>query len=146
MPILNEAEAYYDRKDYMDDKMAGGKDLHAVGAGGTALLTARERTESASGAAQGADGYAGAGASRKDRRQEREVAHRRVMMATKKAVDLMPTNPRQPGDLKPFDAAITELAAATASSTRRYGRAASQARSTSQPRDILGSLREIRGR
>ena len=29
VPILNEAEAYYERKDYMDDKMEGGKELHA---------------------------------------------------------------------------------------------------------------------
>jgi hypothetical protein len=28
-PILNEASAYYERKDYKDDKMAGGKALHA---------------------------------------------------------------------------------------------------------------------
>ncbi len=29
VPILNEGEAYYDRKDYMSDKMAGGQALHA---------------------------------------------------------------------------------------------------------------------
>lgn len=45
VPILNEAEAYYDRKDYMSDNMAGGQVLHAkLVPAAMAFLAARERT------------------------------------------------------------------------------------------------------
>ena len=46
VPILHEAEAYYDRKDYLSDGMKGGKELHAklVPAAST-FLSARMKAE-----------------------------------------------------------------------------------------------------
>jgi len=46
VPILNGAAAYYARKDYTDDNMAGGKALHAkIIPAMNAFLAARARLE-----------------------------------------------------------------------------------------------------
>ncbi len=69
---------------------------------------------------------------------------RRVMMTAKKAVDLMPNDPRKPGDMKEFDAAL----AAFGDATREFDTAVRESGKSnsidSAPRDILGQLREIR--
>lgn len=145
VPILNEAEAYYDRKDYMDDKMAGGKELHAkLVPAALAFLAARDRAEVL--LEQLKELMDRQELARLEKTEGKSVKWhtRRVMMATKRAVDLMPRDPRRPGDLKPFDTAITELASATRefdTAVRESGKSGSV---DSQPRDILGSLREIR--
>ena len=65
-------------------------------------------------------------------------------VATKKAVDLLPRDPRRPGDMKAFDAAIAALAEAA----RDFDKAARESGKTSSvdrfPSSILGRLREIR--
>jgi hypothetical protein len=145
VPILNEAEAYYDRKDYMDDKMAGGKELHAkLVPAALAFLAARERAETLQEQLKELMDRQELARLEKTEGKSLKWHTRRVMMTTKKAVDLMPRDPRRPGDLKPFDTAITELAAATRefdTAVRESGKSGSV---DSQPRDILGSLREIR--
>lgn len=145
VPILNEAEAYYDRKDYMDDKMAGGKALHArLVPAAIAFLSARERAERLQEQLKGLIDTQELARLEKTEGKSVKWHTRRVLIMTKRAVDLMPQDPRRGGDLKAFDAAIVELASATRefdAAVRDSGKSGSV---DSQPRDILGSLREIR--
>lgn len=145
VPILNEAEAYYDRKDYMTDKMAGGKALHAkLVPAAAAFLAARQRAEAMQ--EQFKDVIDRQELARLERTEGKSVRWhtRRVMITAKKAVDLMPTDPRKPGDMKEFDAAL----AAFGDATREFDTAVRESGKSnsieSHPRDILGSLREIR--
>lgn len=145
VPILNEAEAYYDRKDYMTDKMAGGKALHEkLVPAATAFLAARARAEALQ--EQFKDLLDTQELARLERTEGKSVRWhtRRVMMTAKKAVDLMPSDPRRPGDMKAFDAAL----AAFGDATREFDTAVRESgKSTSidsHARDILGQMREIR--
>lgn len=145
VPILNEAEAYYERKDYMDDKMAGGKELHAkIVPAAVAFLTARARTETLQEQLKSLIDTQELARLEKTEGRSVKWHTRRVMIASKKAVDLMPRDPRRPGDLKPFDAAIAELASATREFDTAVRESGKSGTVDSQPRDILGSLREIR--
>ncbi len=145
VPILNEGDAYYERKDYMSDKMAGGQALHAklVPAAMT-FLAARARLEALQ--EQFKEVIDTQELARLEKTEGKSVKWhtRRVMMTAKKAVDLMPNDPRKPGDMKAFDAALAAFGDATRdfdTAVRESGKSNSI---DSAPRDILGQLREIR--
>ncbi len=144
-PIMNEAHDYYDRKDYMSDGASGAKRLHGqLVPAGRAFIAARDKMERQQ-------------EELKDRLDTLELARiekndgkqyrwhmKRTMILAKKAVDLMPKNPRQPGDMKDFDAAISKLADA-AREFDAYVRDTGKSGSfDSYPRDIVGRLREIK--
>ncbi len=145
VPILNEAEAYYERKDYLGDAMRGGQALHArLAPAALAFLAARERTETLMEQFKTLiDQHELARLEQSEGKSPKWHA-RRAMIATKKAVDLLPRDPRRPGDMKAFDAAIAALAEAA----RDFDKAARESGKTSSvdrfPSSILGRLREIR--
>jgi hypothetical protein len=69
---------------------------------------------------------------------------RRAMIAASRAVDLMPRDPRKPGDLKAWDDAIAALADAARdfdNAVRESGKSGSIDR---YPRSLVGRMREIR--
>ncbi|MEW6640079.1 MAG: DUF3829 domain-containing protein [Pseudomonadota bacterium] len=145
VPILNEAEAYYDRKDYMSDNMAGGKALHArLVPAAAAFLEVRAATEALQ------DQF-------KDLLDRQQLAKieategksarwqvRNTLMLAKKAVDLMPSNPKRGADLKPFDTALAAYGDAVRDFDNAVRESGKSTSIDSYPRDILGKLREMR--
>lgn len=144
-PILTEAEAYYDRKDYMSDNMTGGQALHAkLVPAALEFLAARERTNALQ------DQFK----ELIDRQQLAKIEKaegksvrwhvRNTMMLAKKTVDLMPDSPKRGTDLTQFDAALASYGEAVRdfdNAVRESGKSTSV---DSYPRDILGKLREMR--
>jgi hypothetical protein len=145
VPILNEAEAYYDRKDYMSDGMKGGRDLHArLVPAATTFLAARARTEQLQ--EQFKELLDRQQLARIEKAEGKSVRWhtRNTMMLAKKAVDLMPRDPRKPGDMKAFDAALTEFGDAVRTFDTAVRESGKSGSIDSYPRDILGKLREMR--
>lgn len=145
VPLLNEAEAYYDRKDYLSDGMKGGQALHArLVPAAEAFFTARARVRMLQEQLKAQlDQHELTRLERTEGKSVRWHA-RRAMMAASRAVDLMPRDPRKPGDLKAWDAAITALADAARdfdNAARESGKSGSIDR---YPRSLVGRMREIR--
>lgn len=145
IPILNEAEAYYDRKDYLSDNMAGGKALHErLVPAATAFLAARATTDALQD--QFKDMLDREQLAKIEKAEGKSVRWhvRNTMTLAKKAVDLMPSNPKGGADLQQFDAALAAFGNAVRdfdTATRESGKSTSI---DSFPRDILGKLREMR--
>lgn len=146
VPILNEAEAYYNRKDYLSDGMAGGKALHAkLVPAAQAFLAARARTHALQD--QFKDMLDVAQLAKIEKAEGKSVRWhaRNAMMLAKKSIDLMPNSPkRSPAELKAFDAALASYGEAVRdfdNAVRESGKTSSV---DSYPRDILGKLREMR--
>lgn len=144
-PTMNEANDYYDRKDYMSDSASGAKRLHGqLVPAAQAFMAARDRMESLQEELK--DKLDGLELARIEKREGKQYHWhmKRTMTLAKQAVDLMPRNPRQPGDMKAFDAAITRLADASREFDT-YVRDSGKSNSFDRfPRDIVGKLREIR--
>lgn len=144
-PIMNEAHDYYDRKDYMSDGASGAKRLHGqIVPAARSFIAARDKLEQRQEELKDQlDTLELARIEKTDGKQYRWHM-KRTMILAKKAVDLMPKNPRQPGDMKDFDAAISKLADA-AREFDAYVRDTGKSGSfDSYPRDIVGRLREIK--
>ncbi len=146
VPILNEAEAYYNRKDYLSDGMAGGKALHAkLVPAAQAFLAARARTHALQD--QFKDMLDVAQLAKIEKAEGKSVRwHARHTLAlAKKAVDLMPNNARGVGtDMKAFDAALAAYGEAVRDFDKAVRESGKSSAIDSQPRDILGKLREMR--
>lgn len=145
VPILNEAEAYYDRKDYRTDSMAGGKALHArLEPAALAFLAARQRLDAITDQVKEAvDVQDLARIERTDGRSDAWHV-RRVMMSARKAVELMPRSARDPGDLKAFDAAVADYGVVVREfDAYMLANPPTASAFSSQPRDLLGKLRDI---
>jgi hypothetical protein len=67
-----------------------------------------------------------------------------TMTLAKKAVDLMPKDPRHPGDMKDFDIAIMRLADAAREFDAYVRDSGKSGAFDHYPRDIVGRLREIK--
>jgi Protein of unknown function (DUF3829) len=110
VPILNEAKGYYDRKDYTDDNMAGGKALHAkIIPAMNAFFAARARLEAD-------QEQLSAGLSRQELAliEAREGKSRRwhmrnLAITSKAALDAMPRDPNAT-DMTAFSNAIAAYA------------------------------------
>jgi Protein of unknown function (DUF3829) len=145
IPILNEAEAYYDRKDYLSDDMAGGKALHEkLVRAATAFLAARATTETLQN--QFKDVLDREQLAKIEKAEGKSVRWqvRNTMMLAKTAVDLMPSNPKGGADLKPFDAALADFGIAVRDFDTAIRESGKSTSIDSYPRDILGKLREMR--
>jgi hypothetical protein len=145
IPILNEAEAYYDRKDYLSDNMAGGKALHErLMPAATTFLAARNLTEALQNQFKDLIDRQQLAAIEKAEGKSVRWHLRNTMMLASKTVDLMPRSPKRGADLAAFDAAL----AAYGDAVRDFDTAVRDSgKSTpvdSYPRDILGKLREMR--
>lgn len=145
VPILNEAEAYYDRKDYMSDNMAGGKALHEkLVPAAMAFLAARERTNELQD--QFKDLIDRQQLAKIEKAEGKSVRWRvrNTMMLAKKAVDLMPDSPKRGTDLEQFDAALAAYGEAVRDFDNAIRESGKSTSIDSYPRDILGRLREMR--
>jgi len=145
-PLVTEADGYYTRKDYTDDRMAGGKELHAR----LAPAMAAFRKERARVDALLAVEKAKADAAELTLIEQTEGKKARwqvanVMLRARQAVDLFPSQNRPVVDMPAFEAAVLAYAAAVkemdAYSAANPG---SFFVFESRPRDFLGKLRTFR--
>ncbi|MBL8587344.1 MAG: DUF3829 domain-containing protein, partial [Methylobacteriaceae bacterium] len=145
-PVVTEAEGYYERKDYLVDKMAKGRELHVRLAPAAArYLAARDSLEKAmAGFKSGLDRAELADIERREGRSARWQA-RNVMIEARPIADLLPDDSRPVVDMAAFDAALARYGAAV---TDFDAFAAANPNSfsafESRPRSYLGKLREFR--
>ena len=145
-PVITEADGYYERKDYMSDKMAGGKALHAkLAPAAQTFLAERKALERDMEAVK----------SDLDRRQLAAIEQsegrkarwhvRNVMIEAKVMIDLLPSNAATVVDLPAFDKALDRYAAAV-KEFDAYSAATPNSFFVfeSSPRNLLGKLREFR--
>jgi hypothetical protein len=144
-PIMNEANDYYDRKDYMSDHAAGAKRLHGkLVPAARAFTAARDKMERLQDELKDKLDTLELARIEKAEGKQYRWHMKRTMTLAKKAVDLMPTDPRHPGDMKDFDLAISKLGDA-AREFDAYVRDSGKSGSFDHyPRDIVGRLREVK--
>jgi Protein of unknown function (DUF3829) len=145
IPILNEAEAYYDRKDYLADNMAGGKALHdKLVPAAMAFLAARATTDALQDQFKGMLDRAELAKIEKAEGKSVRWQVRNTMMLAKKVVDLMPSSPNGGADLPQFDTALAAFGSAVRDFDTAIRESGKSTSIDSYPRDILGKLREMR--
>lgn len=112
-PLITRAERYYERKDYRDDNAAEGRTLHAAMVPAAraflaerAALDAQMRVYKKS-----LDARELAAVERREGRSARWQI-RNIMTHARAVMDLMPSNEKPIVDLKAFDAAVADYAAA----------------------------------
>lgn len=145
-PLLNQAAGYYERKDYLADKMAEGRELHAkllpaidAYEAARAHLEVIFRVEKDKADQQRLDAI--------EKQEGRQAKWQRtnVMWKIRRVMDVLPGNNRQALDLTAFDAALNDYAGAikdmVAFNTGNPGALSSFA---STPNQLLGNLRELR--
>ncbi len=144
-PIMNEANDYYDRKDYMSDGASGARRLHGLLVpAARALVAARDKLEKEQESLKDKlDTLELARIEKSDGKQYRWYM-KNTMILAKKAVDLMPQDPRRAGDMKDFDAAISKLADAAREFDTYIRESGKSGSFDHYPRDIVGRLREIK--
>ena len=144
-PILNEANAYYERADYKADKMAEGKTLHVkIVAAAEPFLIARARLDKifTEEKAMVDARRLTAIEKREGRKADWQVAN--VMIRAQRVMDLLPSNANPVVDLPTFDAAMVDYAAAV-KDMDTYGAANPNSFFVfeSQPRSLLSKLRDF---
>ncbi|MDH7795216.1 MULTISPECIES: YiiG family protein [unclassified Beijerinckia] len=145
-PLLNQASGYYERKDYLADKMAEGKELHAkLVPAIDAYETARARLEVAFRVEKDKADQQRLDVIEKQEGRQAKWQRTNVMWKIRRVMDVLPGNGRQPVDLAVFDAtlndyagAIKEMVAFTASNPKALSSFAST------PSQLLGDLRGLR--
>ncbi len=144
VPVINEADAYYERQDYKSDKAAGARELHSrLMPAFQTLLATRDALEMRQREVKrGLDEQVLA---RIERQEGKGYAwHKKnVLILAEVAIDLMPRDPRK-ANLKGFSDAVEAYAAAV----KAFDAAAvAEKKSNSfdrMPRELVGKLREIR--
>jgi hypothetical protein len=144
-PILNEASAYYERKDYKDDKMAGGIALHAkIVAAAEPFLATRARLDALFTVEKAKVDAARLVSIEKQEGRKANWHVANVMIRAQRVMDLLPSAAKPVIDVAPFDAAIADYAGAV-KDMDAYG--ASNPNSffvfESQPRSLLSKLRDF---
>jgi hypothetical protein len=142
VPLLNDAAGYYERKDYTDDKMAGGKALHSkILPAMNIFLASRQRLE-------GLQEQLSAGLARQElalieaREGKSKRWHlRRIAITAKAAIDAMPHD-RNATDMTAFSGTIVALADAS----RDYEEASKSfgGLDGSNARDLVARFRTLR--
>lgn len=144
-PLITSANGYYERKDYKSDKMVEGKALHAkMAPAADAFLRARAEVETLMRTfKRDLDKRALAAIAARDG-QSAAWHIKSVMMAAEDVIEQLPRGP-QPADMKAFDAAL-DVYAKTVRAFDEFAGANASKLSTfeSQPRSLLGKLREVR--
>jgi hypothetical protein len=142
VPILNDASAYYDRKDYMDDGAAGAKALHAklVRAIGS-FLTARKRLEPGQEELSAALDKQELALIEKNEGKSGHWHLRNLSITAKAALNALPVN-RTPEETKAFSAAILTYAQAV-HGFDDFNKTAGKDEQTT-PDGFLADLREMR--
>lgn len=145
-PLIGEAEGYYERKDYLTDKMAGGKALHGkLKPAAEAFMAERATFERDMQVVKTDLDRAELDAIERSEGRKARWHVRRVMIETRAAMDLLPTSEAPRVHLPAFDAALDKLAMAVRE-LDDYARAnpGSFHVFESRPRELLGKLRELR--
>ncbi|MGL4494958.1 MAG: YiiG family protein [Beijerinckiaceae bacterium] len=146
--VIGPMEKYYERKDYMADKMAEGKTFHAkVTPLAQAFLASRDAADKAMAVIK-ADLDQRELADIEKREGKAARWHmRNVMIETRRMVDLLPSGENPVVNLAAFDAALERYSAAV-KEFDAYGGANPGAFSTmdSRPGNYLGKLREFRNK
>jgi hypothetical protein len=144
-PILNEASAYYERKDYKDDKMAGGKALHAkIVAAAEPFLAARARLEAVMKEEKAKVDLRRLAAIEQHEGRSANWQVANVMLRARHVIDALPSGRNPVVDVAVFDAAIADYAAAV-KEMDAFGAGKPNAFFVfeSQPRALLGKLRDL---
>lgn len=145
-PVLNEANAYYDRADYKIDHMAGGKALHVrIIAAAQPFTAARARADALLDREKAkVDALDLAATEQREGRRARWNVQN-VMIHAKQVVERLPRGGPAAFDLPAFDAALTTFGAAV-KEMDDYGAKHPDAFFVfeSQPRSLLAKLRDIR--
>lgn len=112
-PLIDRAEGYYERKDYRDDNMAEGRELHRQMVPLAEAFLA-DRTELEQEMKKLRDRLNGQELAAIERREGKSAAWqiRNVMMSAREIIDVMPSNERPVVDMATFDAAIARYSAA----------------------------------
>lgn len=145
-PLIGEAEGYYERKDYLVDRMAKGREIHArLAPAAQKFLAERAKLDAAMATFKAdLDAKELADLERREGKSARWQA-RNVMIALRPVVDLLPDGDRPVVDLAAFDAVLGRYAGAV-SVFDAYAAANPGQFSVfeSSPRSYLGKLREFR--
>lgn len=145
-PLIAEAEGYYERKDYLADKMAAGKALHVkLRPAAEAFLAERATFERDMQVVKADLDQAELDAI--ERREGRKARWhvRRVMIEARAIIDLLPSNAAPRVHLPAFDSALNTFAEAVKEmDTYASANPGSFHVFESQPRSLLGKLRELR--
>lgn len=147
-PLIAEAEGYYERKDYLADKMAGGKALHVkLKPAAEAFLAERATLERDMAVVQSDLNRAELAALEQREGRKARWQVRNVMIEARRIIDLLPSNAAPVVRLAAFDAALEQYAAAV-KELDAYARSnpGSFHVFESQPRSLLGKLREMRAK
>jgi hypothetical protein len=145
-PLIGQGEGYYERKDYLADRMAEGKALHAkLAPAAEAFVRARRDLDGEMNMVKGdLDRRELADLELREGRKARWHV-RSVMIAARPLVDMLPNGSQPVLDLPAFDRAL-DMYAATVKEFDSY--AAANPNSffvfESSPRSYLGKLREFR--
>ncbi|OJY04670.1 MAG: hypothetical protein BGP04_03455 [Rhizobiales bacterium 62-17] len=145
-PLLNQAAGYYQRKDYLADKMEQGRDLHAK------LLpaietygTARARMEAAFRVEKDKADQQRLDAIEKQEGRLAKWQRTNVMWKIRRVMDVLPSSGRQAIDLSAFDAALNDYAGAIKDMVAFTGSNPGKLSSfASTPSQLLGDLRGLR--
>ncbi|MFV0367256.1 MAG: YiiG family protein [Hyphomicrobiaceae bacterium] len=144
-PLITTANGYYERKDYKSDKMVEGKELHAkMVPAAKAFLAARGEVETHMRAFKRDIDKRALAAIEAREGQGPNWHVKNVMMSAQDVVELLPQG-RQAADMKAFDSSLDTYAKAVRSfdefSQSNPGKFSVF---ESQPRSLLGKLRDIR--
>lgn len=144
-PILSEASAYYERKDYKDDKMAGGKALHAkIVAAAEPFLAARARVDAVMKEEKAKVDLARLAAIEQHEGRSANWQVANVMLRARRVMDALPSGARPVVDVGIFDAAIADYAGAVkAMDAFGAGKPNAFFVFELQPRALLGKLRDF---
>ena len=145
-PLITEANGYYERKDYLADKMAAGKALHAkLAPAAKAFLAERAALERDMEDIKRDLDWRQLAAIEKSEGRKARWHVRNVMIEAKAVIDLLPSNAAPVVDMAAFDKALDRYAAAV---KEFDGYSAATPNSffvfESSPRNLLGKLREFR--
>lgn len=145
-PIVRQAEAYYDRQDYRDDKMAEGKALHArLAPAGQAFLAERAKLEALfAREKERSDAAELALVERLEGRKARWHAMN-VLIRARPVLAVLPSEAKPVVDMPAFDAAVSSYAAAVRELDAFTATEPNALLSfADRPRTWLGKLREFR--
>lgn len=145
-PLLNQAAGYYQRKDYLADKMAQGKELHAkLVPAIEAYEAARARLEVTFRVEKDKADQQRLDVIEKQEGRQAKWQRTNVMWKIRRVMDVLPGKSGQAVDLTVFDAVLNDYAGAikemVAFTSSNPGALSSFA---STPNSLLGDLRELR--
>ncbi len=145
-PIVAEADGYYERQDYKDDRFAEAKKIHArLAPAGAAFKAERAKVEALFAVEKAKGDLAELSAIEQAQGRKARWHVSNVMIRARQVMDLLPSNEKPVVAMPAFEAAVLAYAGAV-KEMDAYGAANSNSFFVfeSQPRSLLGKLREFR--